>query len=249
MEVFTDRDLTGARFEHVRLKDARFVDVDLRGIVVRDAWLMDADLDGEIAGLRVKGVEVEPLVEAELDRRYPLRPKMRPADADGFREAWAILERLWDETVARARTLPPEALDESVGGEWSFVQTLRHLVFATDAWLRRAYLGESEPWHPLCLPFDENDPIPWHPGERDLRPSLDEVLAVRADRMRTVRETFAALTDEALAGRTTPVEERGYPEAGSSFPVREVLLTVLHEEWHHRLYAERDLSALSRNDR
>lgn len=35
---------------------------------------------------------------------------MRPDDSDGFREAWAILERLWDGTIERARRLPEEAL-------------------------------------------------------------------------------------------------------------------------------------------
>ncbi|MCX5418848.1 hypothetical protein [Streptomyces sp. NBC_00078] len=31
---------------------------------------------------------------------------------------------------------------------------------------------------------------------------------------------------------------------GETFPVRERLLGVLNEEWHHRLYAERDLAVL-----
>ena len=35
-------------------------------------------------------------------------------------------------TVARAAALPAGAVDEPVGGEWSFAQTLRHLVLATD---------------------------------------------------------------------------------------------------------------------
>jgi hypothetical protein len=48
------------------------------------------------------------LVEAKLDRRYPDRAKMRAADPAGFRQAWGILERLWDQTVDRARRLPPE---------------------------------------------------------------------------------------------------------------------------------------------
>jgi hypothetical protein len=47
-------------------------------------------------------------VEAELNRRYPGRAKMRPDDADGYREAWAALERLWPQTVARARRLDPD---------------------------------------------------------------------------------------------------------------------------------------------
>jgi hypothetical protein len=68
-------------------------------------------------------------VYAELDRRYPDRARMRPTDPAGFRTAWDILERLWAGTIARARELPPELLHESVDGEWSFIQTLRHLAF------------------------------------------------------------------------------------------------------------------------
>jgi hypothetical protein len=35
------------------------------------------------------------------------------------------------------------------------IETQRHLVFATDAWVRRAILGDPTPWHPLNLPHDE----------------------------------------------------------------------------------------------
>ena len=80
---------------------------------------------------------------------------MRPTDPAGFREAWDVVERLWGETVERARRLDPELLHESVDGEWSFIETLRHLVFATDSWIRRAILGDPSPWDPLDLPWDE----------------------------------------------------------------------------------------------
>ncbi len=70
---------------------------------------------------------------SELNRRYPDRVKMRPADAGGFREAWDTLERLWQRTVGRARGMAPESLHERVEGEWTFIETLRHLVFAADA--------------------------------------------------------------------------------------------------------------------
>ena len=56
-----------------------------------------------------------------------------------------MVERLWDGTVARARRLDPDLLHESVDGEWSFIETLRHLVFATDSWIRRAILGDPAP--------------------------------------------------------------------------------------------------------
>jgi hypothetical protein len=144
---------------------------------------------------------------------------MRPADVGGFREAWDILERLWQQTVARARAMAPELLHERVGGEWSFIETLRHLVFATDAWVKRAILGEPSPWHPLDLPHDEMPDEPSVPRDRGARPSLDEVLALRADRMATVRQVIAGLTDEKLAGLTEPVTEPGYPEP-ESFAVR-----------------------------
>lgn len=66
------------------------------------------------------------------------------------------------------------------------------------------------------------------------------MLALRADRMATVRQVLADLTDDQLAGMTEPVTEPGYPEA-ENFPVRRCLGAVVNEKWEHRLYAERDL--------
>jgi hypothetical protein len=250
---FTSENLTGSRFEDVYLTGAQFHDVDftnarfrlvdLTGVTIRGAALVNMDIDGQIENLRVNGVDVVPLVEAELDRRYPDRAKMRPADADGFREAWGILERLWPQTTRRARGMPPGLLHERVDGEWSFIETLRHLVFATDAWVKRALLGDPSPWDRLDLPHDEMPGEPGVPRDRGARPSLDEVLALRADRMATVRRVISDLTDEKLAGLTEPVTEPGYPEQ-QSFTVRRCLLTILDEEWQHRLYAERDLDVL-----
>jgi uncharacterized damage-inducible protein DinB len=240
---FTGENLAGARFEDVSLTGARFHNVDLSGAVITGTVLVDVEISGEIENLRVNGVDVAPLVEAELDRRHPDRVTMRAADAAGFREAWDVLERLWQQTVDRARALPPELLHERVRGEWSFIETLRHLVFATDAWVRRAILGDPSPWDPLDLPHDDMADQPGVPRDRDARPSLEEVLALRADRMATVRAVLAGLTDDALAGATEPVTAPGYPES-ESFPVRRCLGAILNEEWEHRLYAERDLDLL-----
>ena len=140
--------------------------------------------------------------------------------------------------------MTPELLHERVDDEWSFIETLRHLVFATDAWVRRAILGEPSPWDPLGLPHTEMSDEPSIPVDLAARPSLDEVLALRADRMATVRQVLADLTDEKLAGRTEPVTEPGYP-APESFAVRRCLQAILIEEWEHRLYAERDLDVLA----
>jgi DinB superfamily/Pentapeptide repeats (8 copies) len=251
---FENADLRGARFERVDLTGARLFAVDLtdasfrgvafNGTVMRGVELGNVDITGEIMNLTINGVDVGPLIEAELDRRYPDRAKMRPADPAGFREAWDIVGRLWDGTVSRAREMPPELLHESVDGEWSFVETLRHLVFATDAWVRRAILGDPAPWDDLDLPWDEMPDTPGVPRDRAVRPSLDTVLDLRRDRMATVRQVIDGLTDGSLDQLTEPVHGPGWPRP-RGYPVRECLLVVLNEEWEHRLYAERDLDVLS----
>jgi hypothetical protein len=251
---FSSENLTGARFDDVYLTGARFHDVDLTGasfrlvdltgVSIRGALVVNVEINGEIENLRINGVDVAPFVEAELNRRYPERTRLRPATAAGYREIWPVLERLWADTVTRARGLPPGRLHERVDGEWSFIETLRHLVFATDAWVRRALLGDPSPWDDLDLPHDEMPDMPGVvPRDRAARPDLDEVLALRADRMATVREVIAGLTDEQLAGTTEPVLAPGYPEP-ERFAVSRCLQAILVEEWHHRWYAERDLDAL-----
>ncbi len=242
-EEFKDQDLSGARFETVDLNGAVFRNVDMSGVRIIGAYMSGVDITGDFDDVRMNGVDVAPLIEAELDRREPDRRKMRPTDADGFREGWAVIERLWPETVERARALPPELLHERVDEEWSFIETLRHLVFATDAWVLRAVLGDPSPYDALDLPHDEMGDIPGVPNDRDARPTLDEVLVLRADRMRIVGEVIAGLTDEALAGMTEPVLETGYP-ASESFPVKRCLGAILNEEWLHRQFAERDLDVL-----
>jgi uncharacterized protein YjbI with pentapeptide repeats len=254
---FFGEDLQGSRFERVDLSGAQFRTVDmsnasfravyLHGVKMRGVELVEVDINGEIDNVTINGVQIAPLINAELNKRYPERAKMSPTDPEGFREGWDVIERLWGDTVARARRLDPALLHESVDGEWSFIETLRHLVFATDSWIRRAILGDPSPWHPLDLPWDEMPDTPGVPRDRAARPSLDEVLELRRDRMSTVRKLLDGLTEESLNGHTEPVEGPGWPKP-RSYPVRECLLTVLSEEWEHRLYAERDLSALEARD-
>jgi hypothetical protein len=255
MTDFSDTDLSGSHFDHVdlrgsrfhatRLSGTRFHGVEMTGVVIRNAELCDVEISGEIRNVTVNGVDIGPLVHAELNRRYPDRAKMFPTDPAGYRVAWDTLERLWDGTVARARALDPALLHESVDGEWSFVETLRHLVFATDSWIRRAILGDPSPYDPLDLPWDEMRDMPGViPRDRGARPSLDTVLELRRDRQATVRTVIEGLTEQSLAADTTPVDAPGWPPP-RSFPVRECLLCILNEEWEHRMYAERDLAVLA----
>ena len=143
-------------------------------------------------------------------------------------------------------TFPAAALDDNVDDEWSFIQTLRHLNFASAAWVGRMVLGNASPWHPLDLPWDEApgwDGIPW---DREARPSLDEVLTVRRERQAMVRHLLESLTDDQLSTELTR-SEPGWPRV-ANFPLKECLRIVLNEEWQHRLYAERDLDALETPD-
>ena len=152
--------------------------------------------------MRVNGVDVIPFVEAELNRRFPGRDQRRAEDPDGLRAAWATLERTWAATLERVAAMPAGTVDVSVDGEWSFAQTLRHLVLATDMWLGRAVLEIEQPFHPLALMGSGAE-------DRGLdmsvfttaTPSYAEVLEARAGRVAMVRDFLATVTAEDLAAR------------------------------------------------
>ena len=190
--------------------------------------------------MRVNGVDVIPLVEAELNRRFPGRAERRAADPDGLRAAWAMLERTWAATLERVAAMPTGTVDVSVGGEWSFAQTLRHLVMATDTWLGRAILGIEQPFHPIGEPnaeyeMDGNDMSVF----TTVTPSYADVLEVRAGRVAMVRDFLDTVTsDELLATRKNP-HNPDYQETTLS-----CLHVILNEEWQHYRYAVRDLEAI-----
>ncbi|HEX4702457.1 MAG TPA: DinB family protein [Pseudonocardiaceae bacterium] len=264
MTEFHEQDFTGARFERVRLRDATFAEVlfndasmrnvNFTGVRIRDAAfhssrmrgveMIDVEISGELRNVVVNGVDIAPLVDAELNRRMPERAAMRPDDADGFRAAWAILERLWAGTLARARTFPEATLNRGVDDEWSFIQTVRHLNFANACWVGRMILGNASPWHRLDLPWEEAPDWDSITLDRDARPTLDEVLTIRRERQAMVGQVMASMTDEQLAAGVTNTEP-GWPQL-EDYPVKDCLRVVLNEEWEHRLYAERDLTILEK---
>lgn len=245
MTEYLRADLSHSRFEEVDFSQSRFHNVHFQDTVIRGAWLQRVEIDGYLEDVTINGVDVNPLIEAELDRRDPDRMLVRPTDADGFRRAWDVVVHRWEVAVQLARALPEAALHERIDGEWSFIETLWHLVFATDAWVLRAILGDPAPFHPLGLAHSEMPAdTPAVPHDSDARPSLDEILTVRTDRMTIVARVIHELTEERLDELTEPVLEPGYPES-ESFLVRRCLGAVLNEEWLHREYAERDLAGLA----
>ncbi|WP_214406842.1 DinB family protein [Pseudonocardia lacus] len=239
-----DDELRGARFTGRDMTGAEFRDVVLSGVRMRGVLLDGADIDGLIDGLRVNGVDVAPLVEAELDRRHPERRALRPTTVEGAREAWAVVEGFWAPTVERARALPDAERHRSVEDEWSFVQTLRHLVFVTDAWIRHAVLGEARPYHPAGLVADFMDNAPDLGIDPTAAPSFDEVVALRADRFARVR-AFLDSADQAELDRVRePGPVPGYPPPAARTALS-CLRIVLSEEWEHHRFAVRDLDRLA----
>ncbi|MEV0568953.1 DinB family protein [Dactylosporangium sp. NPDC050588] len=236
-------DLSGTEFIETNFAGSVFREVDLSGVRIRGALLNGADLDGVIDGLRVNGVEVAPLVEAELDRLHPERTRLRPSTPDGMRIAWKTVEAFWAPTMARAGSMPEQDVHRSVDGEWSFVQTLRHLVMVTDLWFGQAVLGRDRPYHPLGLPaaFITNG--------ADLgmdlaaEPSLAEVAAVRADRMAEVREFLVTATQEDLDRVREPEVPSGWPSPAPR-AASACLRVIFNEEWAHHSFAVRDLDTM-----
>ena len=234
--------LAGARIEDADFSNARMHAPNFEGAKLTDAWFYNADISGDLEGLRLNGVEVAPLVLAELERRFPARAKLRAIDPGGLADAWAMIEDMSQTTVARARALPEPLLFERVDDEWSFVETLRHLVLATDCWLRRMVKGMETPYHPWGLAGSWlTDPASWGIDPTAI-PSLNDVLDVRRERMDEVRQTIAALTPEELERVCVPPNAPGHPN--HEHTARECLHVILSEEWEHNGYANRDLEVL-----
>jgi DinB family protein len=209
--------------------------VDVREADIDAPWLFKGE-----SFLRVNGVDVIPLVEAELNRRFPGRGDRRATNPDGLRAARVALERTWAATLERVAAMLAGTVDVSVGGEWSFAQTLRHLVMATDAWLGRTILDIEQPFHPIGQPnaeyeTDGNDMSIF----AAIAPSYAEVLEVRAGHVAMVRDFLATVTSDDLAQARKNPWAPEYPET-----VLSCLHVILGEEWEHHRYAVRDLDAI-----
>ena len=235
----------GALFVDADLRGARFVRADLSGVVMRGVDIQRADIDAPwlssgASFLRINGVDVIPLVEAELNRRFPGRADRRAGDPDGLRAAWATLERTWAATLERVAAMPAGTVDVSVGGEWSFAQTLRHLVLATDTWL-----GPGDPRDRTAIPPHRSSgprrrgrrlgPVDLHAGHTVIRRSARGPGGSRRDGARLPRHNHIR-----RAGRDA--QEPVDPRIPGDHP--SCLHVILEEEWEHHRYAVRDLDAI-----
>ena len=237
MTDFDGVDLRGAQFREVDLTDARVDGANLTNVKMSGVWLVNVDIDGMFNGVRINGVDVTSYVSAELARINPERALMEPTDPDGMRAAWKAVSSRWDATIERAQQLSEETLHASVEGEFSFVQTLRHLVFAIDKWFTAPILGGE--FDPIGLPNTGSLDFPWPGIDRDSDPSFAHTLAVRRDRAARFSKYLADLQPADL------VQTRVVLENGNA-PVQACVHVVFEEEAAHHGYATRDLDALER---
>ncbi len=231
-EEFEGKDFSDAVFWGVDLTNATLRDVNFTGARMKNVWLVDVDIDGLVDRLVVNGVDVTEFVN-QHDSWYPLRGMLRPTDIAGVSAVLDALDAEWAATIERAGALTDAQLHESVGGEWSFVETQQHLVFGVDKWFTAPLLGEAT-FHAIGLPNTGSRDFGWRGLDLDARPSLDQVLAVRNEQSAQLRAFVDGLSVDEFT-READVLENG------TVPLIECLYTVFEESFEHHRYALRDL--------
>jgi hypothetical protein len=238
MNRFVEQDFSGAEFRECALNGTRLI-----GVVMQDA-----QIDGLVTNLVVNGVEVTAYVEAELDRSYPVRVLIGsdvPADLlEGSRQ----LQADWTATIDRLRA-SPGVEHRTVNGEWSALQTLRHLVFVHDSWFRRCVLGSTDRFTPIGLAADFVPDRETQGLDLTAAPSLDDVTAVRAEQAAELDGWLTTVTPRQLAAAAPIPEGEGWPPYARGRSVRQCLGTVLHEEWAHHGFCVRDLDLVETSTR
>jgi DinB superfamily len=234
-----------ARFEAEDLTDAEFRECDLTRARLIGVVLQDAVIDGLVSNLVVNGVEVSSYVEAELDRRHPVRLLIRSGDPADLRQAHQQLQAEWRATVERLREMPGGSEHRRVGGEWSAVQTLRHLVFVHDSWFRRSCLGLARPFTAIGLaspfvPDQEEQGL-----DQAADPSLEDVLMVRDEQAAELEQWLATVTAEELSAAAPVPAGSGWPPYAAGKSVLQCLQVVLNEEREHHGFCVRDLGLLT----
>lgn len=235
------KEFEGATFVKTSFKGATLRFSDVSGVTMRSVDVDGLDIDSHdlfFGSMFVNGVDVVPLVDAELNRQFPGRELQKAQTPEGLREGWDAVQAAWQETAAET---PPDLVNAHVEDEWSLAETLRHLILATDAWLRGGILRIDQPFHEVGQIFTGAAEMGFDMSIfRVDAPPYDEILAVRAERQQQVTDFLATVTPELLA------EERDNPwGSGDWHPtVGDCVRVILEEEWAHLRYIRRDLALL-----
>lgn len=231
----------GATFVRTTFRGATLRSCDVSGVTMRSVDVGGLDIDSHdlfFGSLIVNGVDVVPFVDAELNRQFPGRELQKAQTPTGLREGWVAVQAAWETTVT---STSPELVEAYVGDEWSLAQTLRHLVLATDAWLRGGIMAMEQPFHEIGLIFTGAAEMGFDMSIfRADTPAVEEVLAVRAERQQLVTDFLATATPELLA------EARDNPWGDGDWhpTVGDCVRVILEEEWAHLRYVRRDLAIL-----
>jgi hypothetical protein len=234
------KEFEGATFIRASFKDATLRFSDVSGVRMRSVEVDGLDIDSHdlfFGSVFVNGVDVVPLVDAELNRRFPGRELQKAQTPEGLREGWVAVQSAWQATVTAT---PQHLVDAHVEDEWSLAQTLRHLILATDAWLNGGILRNQQPFHELGQIFSGAERMGFDMSIfRAGPPEYEEILAVRAERQQQVTDFLATASVELLE------EERQDPWGGDWRPtVGDCIRVILEEEWAHLRYIRRDLALL-----
>ncbi len=234
------KEFEGATFVEASFRGATLRFSDVSGVTMRGVDVDGLDIDSHdlfFGSLVVNGVDVVPLVDAELNRQFPGRELQKARTPEGLRDGWLAVQTAWQATVEGTPTELVDAHDED---EWSLAQTLRHLILATDAWLRGGILRMEQPYHEIGQVFTGAEQMGFDTSLfRVDPPAYAEVLAVRAERQQLVTDFLAMATVELLA------QDREGPWGGDWHPsVGDCIRVILEEEWAHLRYIRRDLGRM-----
>lgn len=129
----------------------------------------------------------------------PPPPVVPVASVEAARASAAEATAGLEATMRRAASFSDEELHRSVNGEWSTVESLRHVVLIVDLWLAKIVLGQEDPFHPMALPPTFMPPkLPGTSIDPDARPSFDEACEVVRGRLAAVRAYVGELTPDDL---------------------------------------------------
>lgn len=220
------------RFEGEDWSGAYFHNVDLSGSRIQEGNFDGARFSGFVGSLTINGFAVWPLIQAELVRLHPEYAELRPDDVPGCRRALDIVLGQLEQTIARAAELPDEKRRERVDDEWSALESMRHLVFVIDLWLRTVIRGERDALDPVGLPNTADAPI-----DPNADPGFEKVLGAWKGRREMLR-SYVAEVDSAQLDLPPAT-----PDYESS--IREALWVIFEELWWHNQYMARDLAVLA----
>jgi DinB superfamily/Pentapeptide repeats (8 copies) len=231
-EEFEDRDLSDSVFWGVDLRKSLFRDADLSHSRFFHVSMSEVSVDGVIDRLVVNGVDVTNFVNTN-DRWYPLRNELSPADEVGVRSTWSRLMAEWEKLYAHVDDLSESVLMQSVNGEWSFRDTLRHMLFVHDKWFNWP-LGNQRTFSPIGLPNTGSQGGAWPGLDLASNPTYAETLIER----RAQTQSFSKFVDNlnlAELPDTSAVLENG------DMPTIMCVHAILEEEFEHLRYAWRDI--------